>query len=146
MRRVARLRTAGPTGAPPRSCSPRPEACVCRPGSSSSSPSPSAASRSASLPTAQAWRNSREGYCYYLYLFYLFYSIGFTCFDVVAWPGPPSPPAPPPHAHHLLHVASKMEAGQGFLLLGVVVRLLLGLLFLFASPLILERWSERHRE
>lgn len=49
----------------------------------------------------------------------------------------------PPRAHQLLHVASKMEAGEGFLLLSVILRSPLGLLFFLTSSLILKKTMTR---
>ncbi len=42
-------------------------------------------------------------------------------------------------AHQFLHVSSKVEAGEGFLLLGVIFCSLLGLLLLLTSSLILKK-------
>lgn len=41
--------------------------------------------------------------------------------------------------HQLLHVPSEVEAGQSFLLLGIVVCSPLGLLLLFTSSFVLDK-------
>lgn len=59
-----------------------------------------------------------------------------------------NPTVSPPPAHQLLHVASEVEAGEGFLLLGIILRSPLGLLLLLTSSLILRgrKWTRRQKE
>lgn len=50
-----------------------------------------------------------------------------------------------PLTHQLLHVTSKVEAGEGFLFLCIILGPLFGLLLLLANPLILEREKDDPR-
>lgn len=102
-----------------------PEICVFRSGSSSSSLSPSVSYHSVSLSAG---------------IFKRFMSLAV----VTSWRPPPT--LNPRLTHQLLHVAPKVEAGQGFLLLCVILCPPLGLLLLLPSSLILENNETREED
>lgn len=52
----------------------------------------------------------------------------------------------PPLAHQLLHVASKVEAGEGFLLLSIILCSLLCLFLFLSSSFVLQRHKFREKE
>ena len=109
-----------PTWVRPGSCARCPDLCVCHSGSSSSSLSQSASYHSAFLSvgkwnTIWFWSNI------------LHMLTSFTSYSN------------PLTAHQLLHVTSKMEAGECFLLFSLIICSPLGLLILLTSSLILKQ-------
>lgn len=116
--------SSGPTWVLPGSSFQYPEICVFHSGSFSSSLSQSASYHSVFL-SVRKWKKN-------------------ILHTLISWKKKntmnPSP------THQLLHVASKVETGEGFLLLSIIFCSPLGLLLLLTSSLILKKCGCREKE